>query len=63
MVVDGELEIPISIKHDEKNKVTKICVEQHEEIIRGKSLNDDSLFPIILRHESRDWNLEFDIDG
>lgn len=26
-------------------------------------MNDDSLFPLTLRDESRDWNLVFNIDG
>ena len=43
--------------------MTKIFVDEHEEVIRGKALNDDSLFPYVFRHEPRNWNLEVDIDS
>ena len=62
VVVDGDLEVPIVIKHDEKNQVTKIVVDEKEEVIRGKALSDNSLFPLSFKHEARDWDLEFDID-
>ena len=54
--------MPIKIRHDEKNCVTKVQIEDREEVIRGKALNDAGLFPMVLSHESRDWNLEIDFD-
>lgn len=62
VVVKNDQEVPISIRHDEKNCLTKIQVEDIEEVIRGKSLADKSLFPLIMVHEGRDWNLVIDID-
>ena len=62
MVLDGEQEVPIRIRHDEKNSLTKIQIEDREEVIRGKNLTDSTLFPMRIAHDARNWSLDIDID-
>lgn len=62
VVVDNDEEVPIKIRHDEKNNLTKIIVDDKEKVIRGKALDDKTLFPLQIVHEERDWNLEVDVD-
>ena len=33
--MDGEIEVPIRIRHDEKTHLTKIQIDDREQIIRG----------------------------
>ena len=40
VVVDNDEEVPIKIRHDEKNNLTKITVDDTAKIIRGKALDD-----------------------
>lgn len=61
-ILDGDEEVPVKIRHDEAKNITKVQVEDREEIIRGKSMNDKSLFPLRIAHENRDWTLEIDVD-
>ena len=33
--MDGDIEVPIKIRHDEKTHLTKIQIDDREQIIRG----------------------------
>ena len=60
--MDHDEEIMIKIRHDEVKKITKVQIEDKEEVIRGKSMTDASLFPLKIAYENRDWTLEFNVD-
>jgi len=60
--LDHDEEILIKIRHDEVKNITKVQIEDKEEVIRGKSMTDASLFPLRIAHENRDWTLEFNVD-
>ena len=34
-ILDGDVEVPIKIRHDEKTNLTKIQIDDQEQIIRG----------------------------
>ena len=34
-ILDGDVEVPIKIRHDEKTNLTKIQIDDREQIIRG----------------------------
>ena len=34
-ILDGDIEVPIRIRHDEKTHLTKIQIDDREQIIRG----------------------------
>ena len=35
VIMDNDKEVPISIRHDERNSLTKITVEDQETVIKG----------------------------
>jgi hypothetical protein len=61
-VLDRDEEVPIKIRHDESKNITKVQIEDKEEVIRGKAMDDASLFPLRIAHENRDWTLEINVD-
>ena len=61
-MLDRDEEVPIKIRHDESKNITKVQIEDKEEVIRGKAMDDVSLFPLRIAHENRDWTLEINVD-
>ena len=61
VILHQNVQIPITIWHDEGTRVTKVICEKNEEVVRGKKLMDPSLFPISFYYDRRDWKIEVGI--